>query len=413
MWPLSPFAHPVSSYERPVPLVSVDPCDNPDLTVSFRSEWLPYILGSLKQLVLQSTWLTSDPDALQEVVGRAEMLLTCFSNAPRLVPDIIRVEEMGLDMAICEQLRFQDGKLQGLCCGEWTDITGQPAQGIGGPGQPAQGAPQPTPNGGTADYNGCFNSNGVWLIPTPLSTGDVVNLSGATGAASGDGGTIWNCPDGSVFFAGGCLAIGATIGTDPLPTTNHMSLIMFLDGDYYDLMAGPVTVPAGVSNVQGFIQVNDDDLTNNVGQLCFNVEVTNNQLGTFSHDFDFTLTPAGWTVRDIGQYVVGQGFEAVYSVPIMTADIQSPVVGAFTLTRMVVTVDNSGQSGGSNIAFGKNTPGVYFYNVTNVNGHVVYDTGVISETGVTILYVDAFLDTSLATGITRQVHIEGIGPDPF
>jgi len=373
-------------------------------------------LGAIYNLTLSNNW-QRDPTHAAALVSRVwtDIFDALLAGACEVPPNTDGQEFDGEELmaSLCESLRFSNGVLQAWCCGEWVDIAGQPAQGIGGGPQPGGGSPQPQPGGGAVTYDGCLNANELWLLPTPLSTGDTIELLTPTGAATGNGGTTWNCPNGDVYFAGGCLAIGATVGTDPLPTAQHMALILQLDGDYYDLSAGPVTVPSGVSNVQGWIQVNDDDLTDNSGTECFNVDVTNNQVGTFVHDFNFTLNIQGWTVRDIGQYVVGQGFEAVYSAPIMTADIQSPVVSAFTLTRMVVTVDNSGQSGGSNIAFGKNTPGVYFYNVTNNNGHQVYDTGVISETAVTRLFVDAFLDTSLATGIIRSIHLEGEGPDPF
>lgn len=74
----NPFAVPISSFQRPVPLVLVDPDDEPDYNVCFRKEWLPYILGSLQQLWLQTTWDTTDPDALALEQDRAKLLTSMF-----------------------------------------------------------------------------------------------------------------------------------------------------------------------------------------------------------------------------------------------------------------------------------------------------------------------------------------------
>lgn len=81
MWPDSPFARPVSSFQTPVPLVTVDPDEEPDYQVCFRKEWLPYVIGSLQQLLLQTTWKTNDKDALNLVQARAQLLISMFLNA--------------------------------------------------------------------------------------------------------------------------------------------------------------------------------------------------------------------------------------------------------------------------------------------------------------------------------------------
>src|SRR5947208_803476 len=80
MFPDSPFAVPRGSYQRPVPLVLVDPCSEPTVTVKINREWIPYMLGALKQLVLQATWDTNDPDALWLVQQRAMLLLSCVAQ---------------------------------------------------------------------------------------------------------------------------------------------------------------------------------------------------------------------------------------------------------------------------------------------------------------------------------------------
>lgn len=81
MWPDSPFAAPRSSYVNPVPVPAEGPDAFPKLTVSVACSWLPYIRGSLKQLLLQTTWDTSDPAVLniiqQQVFGLIDLFQEC------------------------------------------------------------------------------------------------------------------------------------------------------------------------------------------------------------------------------------------------------------------------------------------------------------------------------------------------
>lgn len=78
MYSPSVFAFPKSSYERPAPLVVVDPDVDPNFTVCFRSEWLPYVIGGLSQLLQQVAWDTDDPAALTLVRARAQLLIDMF-----------------------------------------------------------------------------------------------------------------------------------------------------------------------------------------------------------------------------------------------------------------------------------------------------------------------------------------------
>lgn len=75
------FATPRPSFERPVPLVLVDPWDAPLIYLKLNVQWMPYVLGALRQLVLQSTWDTTDPAALDLVQARAMSLINLFTLA--------------------------------------------------------------------------------------------------------------------------------------------------------------------------------------------------------------------------------------------------------------------------------------------------------------------------------------------
>lgn len=88
VFPDSLFAEPQSSYERPAPLVLHDPDVDANVSVCFHSSWLPYVIGALSQLLQQTTWATDDPDALNLVQARAQLLIDLFiQGCPTLIPD--------------------------------------------------------------------------------------------------------------------------------------------------------------------------------------------------------------------------------------------------------------------------------------------------------------------------------------
>lgn len=75
-----PFAHPTSSFNKPVPLPGAEPDQGPCATVSFSRAWLPYVLGAMTQLMLQTTWLTDDPDEFRLVQEQASTLIAMFAE---------------------------------------------------------------------------------------------------------------------------------------------------------------------------------------------------------------------------------------------------------------------------------------------------------------------------------------------
>jgi hypothetical protein len=263
--------------------------------VRFNRAWLPYILGSLKQLMLQTTWQTDDPATLNLQQELAGQILYEFSLAS--FDKFCDPCEGDFDVtSLCENLRIHDGKIQAMCCGEWTDIPGQEGINIGGPTQPGSGSPQPTPGGGCQDYHAVFAANSQWLIPTLVNSGDVLTFSNASGAGHDGSISPWNCPDGSTFLAGACVGVGGTSGGDPAPTINHMRLIVNINGTWYPADSGSITVPGGVSGAAAYVQVNDSVLSDNSGNYALDINVCNNTATRYSHLFNFALGPQGWAV---------------------------------------------------------------------------------------------------------------------
>lgn len=69
------------SFVEPVAVPGADPADAPQVCLSINSTWLPYVIGSLMQLVQPSTWATSDPAALAAVLTAATELIERFGTA--------------------------------------------------------------------------------------------------------------------------------------------------------------------------------------------------------------------------------------------------------------------------------------------------------------------------------------------
>lgn len=302
MFPNSVFNHPVGSFQSPVRPPTHDPNTEPAATVRISCEWLLYIRGALTQLLLESTWDT-DAAGVDLVQQRVFNLLSMLSGtAPGDCGNPALEVNAGLDCEDCMGccLRVQNGVLQTLVCGVWTDVPGQGPGGLG-LGQPGAGSKVPAPGGGSQEYCGYVNGNGTWLLPVNVSTGDVIQFADLTGAWNSSETVAWQCPNGFSYFAGACFFAIPLGAPDPLPTVRHMQIIANVNGAERDVLntdlAGnpqPYTVPGGISNAQVLVHGNTSSTNPGNGQVAFCVTVTNNQLGNFDHVFDFGGSPLGW-----------------------------------------------------------------------------------------------------------------------
>lgn len=228
---------------------------------------------------------------------------------------------------------------------------------IAGPSQPGAGAPQPQPGGGVECYHAELSANEQWLLPTAVNAGDVLVISGVSGAWSD--GTNWYCPNGQAFILGLCTGLFPVLSsTDPLPTQPHGSLVTKIAAAWSEVGLGAsLTVPSGVAEGQVIFQMNDDSRSDNSGTLVFDVCVTNNQLGAWSVVFDFTLAshsaefnhgsengndPKGW--------VSGVGYQSGLSgwIVSLTTNATAPS-GPCVIEKIEVTAGtlfHNGTSGG-------------------------------------------------------------------
>lgn len=266
-------------------------------------------LGVLYDLTL---WVSWQRDAAHTGVQAAQVWKKIWSDLVQSTdcdcPTPIAESEY--EMSICEQLRFQNGVLQALCCGEWVTITGQPSQGIGGSGQPGDGSGSPAP-GACQSYHAQMNGNEQWLCPAVVNAGDTVQVTNLTGAWN-DGSVNWYCPTGQQFFAGDCTTSTTLNGADPLPTQPHMTLLTKIAGVYHNIGDGvSFTVPGGVTNALLILQPNDASLGDNSGEITFNIQVCNNQAATWSHYVDFTTAPHASPAGPYDFWNPGIGWQAL------------------------------------------------------------------------------------------------------
>lgn len=100
MYPHSPFAHPISSFNKPVPILDENPDTGNLVSVCLNEHWIPLVLGALQQLLLQSTWDTSDPAVLAIQQGRVFDLMELFGMSTsccdiRIVDGVFEVTSDG------------------------------------------------------------------------------------------------------------------------------------------------------------------------------------------------------------------------------------------------------------------------------------------------------------------------------
>jgi len=300
MFPPGPFDTPSPSFQYPVP----PPAHSPDaqidcVRVSFSSAWLPYIIGSLKQLWLASTWI-GDDTVKNNLQDQALNLISLFMQAetcPRSVVSLGGIVSNEDEMA---QIRVDcDCNVFVMCC-DGTEV--QLMTSKNSVSQPAAGSKVPAGGGGTAEYCGRINANETWLLPVNVSAGDTLLFSDLGGAWN-DGSTLaWQCPNGFSYFAGACFFAVPLGSPDPMPAVRHMQIIADIAGTFRDVLNTTITgapqvytVPAGVSNAQVLIRGNSSTLAGASGEVSFCIAVTNNQPEFWTQELDFTASGLGFS----------------------------------------------------------------------------------------------------------------------
>jgi hypothetical protein len=361
VYPPSDYAHAVGSFDRPVPLVEVDPDAEPTVCLRFNRDYIPYVLGALEQLLLQSTWDTNDLNRLSVMQSRVFNLMYIFQIAASCADNTTITESDYQNMpefrTVCEANKeYLEWKVC-TCPETWQRLA--PISIVPAGGQPGSGQGTPEP-GGSQQYCYTLMANQALMLPPVVNTGDTITLDSAKGSWNDGGRLSWYCPDGSIFFADACVGGGAPLSGDPVPTAKHMSIIVYIASVPYALVMGvPFVVPSGVSNDQIQLQANDSAIADNSGSVDICVTVQNNGTATWAHSADFALTSDGFTASSgsgfpPGSWAAGQGWNGGISGAPDTRCLIDRSFGARFITSITVTWES--QNGA-----GSYSPGIHLY----------------------------------------------------
>lgn len=282
-------------------------------------------------------------------------------------------------------------------------------------GQPGNGAPQPSPGGGCQSYHAILPGNGIWLLPTIVSTGDTIEITGAGGAAYNGRSVTWHCPGGDQFFAGFCTGVTFTNAGTPMPSVPEGKIIANIGGTFYDVQGSAFTVPGGISNAQVTFQMNSADITINAGQFDFDAQVCNNQAGAWTSFLDFRVNSYADLLDVIwGEWVPGVGYKGTFEDANSLSIVQLHIAGlsSVTITQMSENYTTPGQTGPNGLV-GFETQGG-FYGSYETPGAVTNATLIkgVTTPSVTDLYIDNNSGTTAGDVYTYNWQIQGLGVKP-
>lgn len=437
MQPWTVFPRPVPSYPQPIDLVTIDPDVEPTVCIQVNESYIPLIIGSLLQLLNQFTWgdaTQADIILQQQRVNTLIYLFQIAGGCPAPCPPTIDGGGDCDDMSQLEQFVIIDGKCrkQIRCCIDdpWTTLAD--LGDVQSPGQPGGGTPQPQP-GQTMCYDASFTAANKWWLPVLVSTDDTISIAPGRSSGSGNDGTdsTLYCPNGAVYSAGNCNTGGAhPVGGDPLSGKPHMCFIINIDGTYYQIADLTVTVPSGVSNSQAWIQVNDSTLSDNSGSYFANVCIKNNQAGTWTHTFDFTVNDGSWVAtlnsgQPLATWLASTGWSYQDIISGSFAQRIVEINRSFTSTN-ITSIDvefdltKGTISSTSNLCIGLSINGTLVVNSpfsaqsSGANQHFIYAIAA-AMTSIDFVLNASENNSSTSDGsclITRMV-ITGTGIDPF
>jgi hypothetical protein len=78
--------HAFMPFLLPVPTPETDPQDSADTSISFNSEWAPYVLGALKVLTRPETWKGPDQATIELTIQRVMTWLAVIEDFSALCP---------------------------------------------------------------------------------------------------------------------------------------------------------------------------------------------------------------------------------------------------------------------------------------------------------------------------------------
>jgi hypothetical protein len=245
------------------------------------------------------------------------------------------VGQIVLEDALSQQIRLKPEDnciIQLWCIDHWEDWYNPLTCAAGAIEQPTDG--DNIEPGECRQWSVSLRANEKWLLPAPVSEGDTIQISGATGAWN-DGSAGWNCISGQVYILGACGADDAADAGDPLQTVNHMRLVANVDGSWYDAYNQTIAVGAGVTDGKVYLQANDDSLSDNSGSVSFTVRYCRaaDIPSTISVTYDYGTGVAVLTPFDADEWIInvnseqdpsGQAIRMTFSEPVKLTILQVP-----------------------------------------------------------------------------------------
>lgn len=300
-WTLPNTVHPTTSTEWCVPVP-----DDPFYRAAF--------LGALADLGAAYKWQDDLAHTAKDV---AQVWRDIADNLERCHGEIETIAEEWEDsLAICESLRWNNGVLEGFCCGEWAPIDSIGSAPIpGDTTQPSSGS-RPAVGASTC-FNRSMGARDIFLVPFGVQNGDIVTVTALSGAWSNDG-TRWTCTDGTPFALGICAGSRYHDAGDPDPITLfHGQLMLDVGGQLLSGTDGPVTMSGLTGQQQLTIRPNFLVSADTGGTIQYRICV---QAGgsappiAWCRYVDFSLSDFGFGTGSANiAYLPGHGFEGTGS----------------------------------------------------------------------------------------------------
>lgn len=221
-------------------------------------------------------------------------------------------------------------------------------------GQPGAGGPTPPTYGHCLNTTGAINGNGQWYAPFVVNSGDVITLSNVKGATYNPTAAIWQCPDGSLFFAGACVASSVTNGGNPLPGSLSGRLIAKIGATYYDVIGGPFTVPGGIVDQPFVLLFNYDSPATSTGTVNFGIEFCNNAapVTAWVSTLNFKISPYSAFINPVSAtWVAGAGYEGISDPSCAFFCYFDMTLDAFNIDGMDIIYDVASLGGASQGVF--------------------------------------------------------------
>ena len=383
--------YPIGSFQSPVPVPGVDPDTGTLVSICFNPAWLPYVIGSLKQLVIDRTWDTSDISVLQTTIGQAYTLIALFEAGLCQVssPTILRAEPSGcgiqwstdngatwntIDLNLCISV-IADNVFHTDLSNAISDGTIQ--------GGTTQYPPQSRPSAGQCiTYHARLAPGATWHVPSLVQSGDTIHVTNAKGGWS-IGELLWFCPDGTDYRLGQCLT--GTVrheASDPLQTAAHMQIIGLFQGVYFDPMASTFTLPGAWGASDVYLQANTALTSVPSGDVTFDVTVCSAVGSGWCNYFDFSdQTPAHCTITygTIDAFGLECADNPAFGEYLTIAEVKITIPSAHEVTgfAMYYDIDTIHNSGGGL----ETEAGIYYtYNGGTLgNPHVTRSNEVIGK----------------------------------